>query len=95
MLGATVRLKLEVPTTVRLTGVVAVKVPDLPVIVTVEVPVLALALAVKVSELVEVVGFDVNDAVTPLGNPEALKVTLPLKPLAGTTVTVLGALVPP
>ena len=80
--------------TVRLNVVVGVKLPDVPVIVTVEVPVAAVALAVSVNTLVVVVGFGTNAAVTPLGRPEALKVTLPLKPLAGTTVMVLVPLLP-
>jgi hypothetical protein len=75
--------------TVRVTVVVAVKLPDVPVIVTVEVPVAAVALAVSVNVLVEVVGFGLNPAVTPLGIPEADNVTLPLKPFDGTTVIVL------
>ncbi len=78
--------------TVRLTVVVAVKLPDVPVIVTVDVPVAAEALAVSVKVLVVVAGFGTNPAVTPLGKPEALSVTLPEKPPAGVTVMVL---VPP
>ena len=35
-------------------------------------------LAVNVSVLVEVVGLGANEAVTPLGNPEAERVTVPL-----------------
>src|ERR1019366_7284922 len=80
--------------TVRLSVVVFVNAPDVPVIVTVTVPVAAVALAVKVNVLVEVVGFGANPAVTPLGRPEALKVTLPLKPFTGTTVMVLVPLLP-
>jgi hypothetical protein len=75
--------------TVRLNVVLCVKAPDTPVIVTVEVPVVAVALAVKVSVLVEVVGFGLNCEVTPLGRPEVLNVTLPLKPSSGVTVIVL------
>ena len=44
--------------------------------------------------LVVVVGFGLNPAVTPFGNPEALKVTLPLKPFTGLTVMVLVPLLP-
>ncbi len=62
--------------------------------VTVEVPFAAVALAVKVSVLVEVVGFGLNCAVTPLGSPEAFKLTLPEKPLTGTTVIWLVTLAP-
>jgi hypothetical protein len=80
--------------TVRVTVVVAVKLPDVPVIVTVEVPVAAVALAVSVNVLVEVVGFGLNPAVTPLGIPVADNITLPLKPFDGTTVMVLVPLLP-
>ena len=82
------------PVTVRLNEVVAVMLPDVPVMVTVEVPSVAPALAVSVNVLVEVVGFGTNAAVTPLGKPEALKVTLPLKPFSGVTVMVLFPLAP-
>ena len=80
--------------TVRVNVVVRVKVPDIPVMVTMLVPVAAVALAVRVNVLVEVVGFGLNPAVTPLGRPEALKVTLPLNPLDGSTVMVLVPLLP-
>lgn len=80
--------------TVRLTEVVAVRLPDVPVMVTVDVPVAAVALAVRVKVLVVVAGFGVKVAVTPLGSPEALKVTLPLNPFCGVTVMVLVPLVP-
>jgi len=62
--------------------------------VTVAVPVVAVALAVSVNVLVVVAGFALNDAVTPLGKPEADKVTLPLKPFCGVTVSVLAPFVP-
>ena len=57
------------------------KLPELPVIVIVTVPVAAVLLAVNVNELVLVVLLGLNDALTPLGNPVADKLTLPLKPL--------------
>ena len=82
------------PATVRFSVVVEVKLPDVPVMVTVDVPRAAPALAVKVSVLVAVVGLGLNPAVTPLGRPEALKVTLPLNPFDGTTVIVLVPLLP-
>lgn len=69
--------------------VVSVKLPDVPVIVTVTVPVAAVALAVKVSVLVVVAGLGLNAAVTPLGKPDAERLTLPLKPFAGVMVIVL------
>jgi hypothetical protein len=70
------------------------KLPDVPVMVTVTVPVVAVLLAVSVNVLVVVAGFALNDAVTPLGKPDADKLTLPLKPFCGVTVTVLVPTVP-
>jgi hypothetical protein len=69
-----------------------VKLPDVPVIVTGTVPMAAVLLVVNVNVLVVVAGFELNDALTPLGRPEADKVTPPLKPFCGVTVIVL---VPP
>ena len=63
-------------------------------IVTVDVPVVAVLLAVNVSTLVPVVGFVPNVAVTPLGRPEAARVTLPVNPPASLTVMVLVPLLP-
>jgi len=71
-----------------------VKLPELPVMVTVAVPVVALPLAVKVKVLAPVVLAGLKDAVTPLGIPEADKLTLPLKPFCGVTVTVAVPLAP-
>src|ERR1019366_8785492 len=62
--------------------------------VTVDVPVAAVALAVRVNVLDVAVGFGANPAVTPLGRPEALIVTLPAKPFSGLTVIVLVPLLP-
>jgi hypothetical protein len=59
------------------------------VIVTPDVPVAAVALAVSVNELVFVAEAGLNEAVTPLGRPDAEKLTLPLKPFWGATVIVL------
>jgi len=80
--------------TVRVIVVVFVKVPDVPVMVTVTVPVVAVPLAVSVSVLVVEVGLGLNDDVTPLGRPEADKLTLPLKPFCGATVIALVPLFP-
>ena len=65
-----------------------------PVTVTVTVPVAAALLAVSVKVLVLTVLLGLNDAVTPLGRPEADKLTLPLKPCCGETVMVLVPLPP-
>ena len=73
---------------------VFVNVPDVPVIVTVTVPVAAVVLAVKVRVLVVVAGFGLNPAVTPLGKPDAARVTLPEKPFDGVIVIVLVPLLP-
>lgn len=80
--------------TVRVTVVVWVSVPDVPVMVTVAVPVVAVLLAVKVRTLVEVVGLVPKLAVTPEGRPEADSDTLPVKPFSGVTVIVLLPLLP-
>ena len=74
--------------------VVSVRLPDVPVTVTVDVPVVAVELAVKVKVLLALAGLVPKLAVTPLGNPEADKVTLPLKPLDGAIVIALVPVVP-
>jgi hypothetical protein len=74
--------------TVRVIVVVFVKLPDVPVMVTVTVPVVAVLLAARVNVLVVVAGFGLYDALTPLGRPDTDKLTLPLKPFCGVTVTV-------
>jgi hypothetical protein len=70
------------------------KLPEVPVMVTVAVPVVAVPLAVSVNVLVVVAGFVPKAAVTPLGRPEADKLTLPLKPFCGVTVIVLVPALP-
>lgn len=74
--------------------VAAVTVPEVPVMVTVDVPVAAVLVAVNVSMLLPVVGFVPNAAVTPLGNPEAARVTLPVNPPTSVTVMVSVAVLP-
>jgi hypothetical protein len=54
----------------------------------VEVPAVAELLAVNVTTLEPVVGLVAKDAVTPLGRPEAARVTLPVNPPRSVTVTV-------
>jgi len=70
------------------------RLPEVPRTVTVPVPMGAVLLAVRVSVLVPVAGFGLNDAVTPLGNDVAEKVTLPVKPFSGVMERVLVPLVP-
>jgi hypothetical protein len=86
MLGATL--------TVSAIVVEAVKLPETPVIVIVAAPVVAVPPAVNVTTLVPVVGLVANAAVTPLGKPEADRVTLPVNPGAPVTVTVSVAVLP-
>ncbi len=74
--------------------VVFVKLPEVPVTVIVTVPVAAVLLAVSVNALVVAVLLGLNEAVTPLGSPDADKLTLPLKPFCGVTVMVLAPLPP-
>jgi len=81
-------------TTVSAIVVVAVRVPEVPVMVTVVAPVVAEPLAVRVSTLVEVVGLVANAAVTPLGRPEAARVTEPVNGLTSVTVIVSVPLAP-
>jgi hypothetical protein len=80
--------------TVSAMVVEAVRLPEVPVIVTVAVPVVAVPLAVRVSVLVLVVGLVPNTAVTPVGKPEAERVTLPVNPPTSLTVIVLEPLPP-
>src|SRR5713101_283567 len=80
--------------TVREIVVVFVKLPDEPVTVTVTVPVVAVLLAVSVNVLLLAVLVGLNVAITPLGRPEADKLTLLLKPFSGVTVIVLAPAAP-
>ena len=66
--------------TVAVIEVVLVRVPEDPLTFTVKVPVAAVLVAVRVNVLVEVLLVGLKVAVTPLGKPEAEKLTLPLKP---------------
>lgn len=96
VLGEDERAKLgaKAAVTVSVTVVELVKLPEVPAIVTVTVPVFAALPAVNVKVLVLVVLPGLKEAVTPLGSPEADKLTLPLKPFCGVTVIVLGPTVP-
>jgi hypothetical protein len=77
-----------------LIAAVLVKPSEEPVIVIVTAPVAAVGLAVSVSELVVVVLLGLNEAVTPLGKPEAERLIVPLKPPCKATVIVLVPLEP-
>ena len=80
--------------TVRVTVVEWLRLPEIPVIVTVDAPVVAVLLAVSVKELVVVAEAGLKAAVTPLGKPDADRLTLPVNPLSGATAIVLEPLDP-
>jgi hypothetical protein len=80
--------------TVRLIVVALVRLPEVPETVTMTVPAVAVPLAESVNVLEVVVLAGLNDAVTPLGSPEADKLTLPANPFRGLTVMVLAPLNP-
>jgi hypothetical protein len=75
-------------------AVLAVRPPEVPVMVTVDVPTGAELLAASVTTLNAVVGLVPNEAVTPVGRPEAARVTFPLNPFSAATVTVPVPLLP-
>src|SRR5262249_59946021 len=80
--------------TVRVIAIVFVKLPDVPVIVTVTVPVVAVLLAVSVNVLVLVAGVGLKGGGTPLGRPDAGKLTLSPEPergVEGEGVVAVGA----
>lgn len=63
--------------------------PEAPVIVMVAVPIGAVTGANRVRRLVAVAGFVPKVALTPLGRPEAVRVTLPVKPFSGVMLIVV------
>ena len=81
-------------TTVRVSVVVLVKLPEMPVMVTTAVPRVAALLAARVKVLEPVVLAGLKVGVTPAGNPEADKLTLPVNPFSGLIVTALVPLAP-
>lgn len=96
VLGEADRAKLgtKAAVTVSVTVVELVKLPEVPTSVTAAVPVVAALPAVNVKVLVLVALPGLKKAVTPLGRPEADKVTPPLKPFCGVTAMVLVPAVP-
>ena len=62
--------------------------------VTPALPTAALPERVSVNVLLDVVLAGLNDAVRPLGRPEADKLTLPLKPFCGVMLMVLHPVLP-
>ena len=72
---------------VSVSVVVTDRLPEVPVMVSVFVPGAAELDAVNVRMLLLVVGFGFQSAVTPLGNPDTEKVTLPENPYSGVIPT--------
>ena len=73
---------------------VEVRLPDFPVTVMVDAPAAALAPATKLNVLVVAVDAGANDAVTPAGNAEIVRLTVPVNPLVGATVIVAAPELP-
>jgi len=71
-----------------------VMVPEVPVTVIVDEPTVAVLDAVKVSTLLLVVVDGLNDAVTPVGRPLAVRATAPVKPLMSVTAMALVPVAP-
>ena len=94
VVGETESVKFGAALTVREISVEWLKLPDVPVMVTVRVPVAAVRLAVSVNVLVPVVLVGLKDPVTPLGRPDAVRLTLLAKPFSGFIVMVLAPVVP-
>jgi hypothetical protein len=92
--AASVKLGGVFATMVRAMVAVSVSEPEVPVMVTVEVPTVAVLLAVSVRTLDPVTGLAPNAAVTPLGNPDAARVTLPENGLTSVIEMVSVALLP-
>ena len=79
---------------VSVSEAVCIKLPDVPVIAMVKPPVEAVLLAARVRVLKPVVLAGLKKAFTPLGIPEALRLTVPVKAFWGVTVMVLPPLEP-
>ena len=77
-----------------MTDAVLLRLPEVPVMVTVAASNVAEALAVRVSVPGLVVVAVLNDAVTPVGKPDAARATVPLKPLTGAMVMVPAPVAP-
>jgi hypothetical protein len=91
--GRAVRVKVG-SNVVSLIVVVRTRLPDVPVMTIIAVPIAAESLTSSVIVLLEVAGLGVNDAVTPLGNLLALRVTFPSNPSSGVMVIVPVPLLP-
>lgn len=82
LVGDTDNEKLGPALTVSEITVELVRLPEPPLTVTLNVPVAAVAEAVKVTVLLVKALCGLKDAMTPLGNPVAVRLTLELKPFS-------------
>jgi hypothetical protein len=80
--------------TVRVNVVVCVSEPEDPVMISGYCPVGTVAPTLNVRLEYEVVGFVLNDAVTPVGSPEIERLTALLKPFTVFTLTEVDELCP-
>lgn len=92
--GDAARLKSGPGVTVKEIMTALFRFPETPLILTAKVPTAAVALAVRVRVLEPAVLAGLNDALMPLGRPEADRLTVPVNPLSGLTMTVLVPLFP-
>jgi hypothetical protein len=92
--GDAVRVNVGGPVTVSVSLTALVRLPEVPVIVIVVGPEAAELATVSVSALLVVAAAGLNDAVTPVGRPDAVRFTVPLKPFCGLTVMVAVPVVP-
>jgi len=93
--GAAEIVKSGVAVTFKVAVTVCVKEPLVPVMVIVGLPigVLDVVVIVRVEVVPGVMGVGLNEGVAPVGRPEALRLTEPLKPFKALTLTVY--VVPP
>ena len=94
LLGDAERPKVGTAITVTDRDVAWVKLPDVPVMVSVAVPGVAVLVAVSVRVLEVDVGLELNVALTPLGTPDADRLTPPVNPFREATLIVLPPFVP-
>ena len=92
--GEEERVKVGGTVTVRVIVVELTRLPEVPVMVGENDPVRAEEAAVRVSVLVDVAGLGLNDAVTPLGRPDAERVTPASNPFCGVIAIVLVPVAP-
>lgn len=89
--GEAVRVNVEAGVTVRLIAWVLTTLPEVPETVTLAVPSAAVEPAVNITEIVPATPPRAIVAVTPVGSPDKVRVTAPLKPPKAVAVSVLFA----